>query len=168
MAYHRKVFRCIILAHTRVILAEGYIKAPVQGILNTPVTSGRYRELSDVFQRRNIVMGFFCSGFSLNYTGFHHPDAAQVTPLLMQFQEIRVCTQIILPRLLSNSSSNSGTAVISFVFPSTVICPNTALALFAHALTMCIGFCSLLPLPRMDDRRRKCGWLCMAIHTVIF
>ena len=50
MAYHRKVFRCIILAHTRVILEEGYIKAPVQGILNTPVTSGRYRELSDVFQ----------------------------------------------------------------------------------------------------------------------
>jgi len=42
IAYHRKVFRCIILAHARVILAEGYIKAPVQGILNTPVTSGRY------------------------------------------------------------------------------------------------------------------------------
>jgi len=54
MAYHRKVFRCIILAHARVILAEGHIKAPVQGILNTPVTSGRYRELSDVFQRGNI------------------------------------------------------------------------------------------------------------------
>ena len=50
---------------------------------------------------RNIVMGFFCSSFPLYYTGFHHPDAAQVTPLPMQFQEIRVGTQIILPRLYS-------------------------------------------------------------------
>ena len=55
MAYHRKVFRCIILAHARVILAEGYIKAPVQGILNTPMASGRNREFPDIFQRRRLL-----------------------------------------------------------------------------------------------------------------
>ena len=77
MANHRQIVRCMVFSDSGMVFIEGYIKAIMQTILDSPMLSHGTGEGIHAFQRSNGIAKLEGFRFALRYARTDHTNSCQ-------------------------------------------------------------------------------------------